>query len=237
MFCPKCGAQLKDGSVFCDSCGARLGSSSSESNVIVTQPESKDQSGEKIKFWQKSWVMWVCLLFLTPVGIILCYINRERHTHWKIICGVFAVIFFIGIMMPDDDNNADKTSTSVVQQEQTSNTAAKEVKQREYITVSATTLANELENNAAAAQKKYKNKYLKVTGKLGTIDSDGDYISIDDPTNDFSLSGVQCFIDKSDKNQSNFVLNLRKGQIVTAYGKITDVGELLGYHMDVDKFE
>ena len=117
------------------------------------------------------------------------------------------------------------------------NNTAREAKQREYITVSVSTLVNELENNAAAAQKKYKNKYVKVTGKLGTIDSDGDYISIDDPADVFSITGVQCFINKNDKKQSNFVLNLRKGQTVTAYGKITDVGELLGYHLEVDRFE
>jgi len=222
MFCPKCGAQLEEGSVFCDSCGTKLESGSSERSVTSSRRKSGNQLGENenLKFWQKSWVMWVCLLFLTPVGIILCYMNRERHTHWKVICGVFAVLVLVGIMLPDGDNNT-----------------AREAKQREYITVSVSTLVNELENNAAAAQKKYKNKYVKVTGKLGTIDSDGDYISIDDPADDFSITGVQCFINKNDKKQSNFVLNLRKGQTVTAYGKITDVGELLGYHLEVDRFE
>jgi len=222
MFCPKCGAQLEEGSVFCDSCGTKLESGSSERSVTSSRRKSGNQLGENenLKFWQKSWVMWVCLLFLTPVGIILCYMNRERHTHWKVICGVFAVLVLVGIMLPDGDNNT-----------------AREAKQREYITVSVSTLVNELENNAAAAQKKYKNKYVKVTGKLGTIDSDGDYISIDDPADDFSITGVQCFINKNDKKQSNFVLNLRKGQKVTAYGKITDVGELLGYHLEVDRFE
>lgn len=222
MFCPKCGAQLEEGSVFCDSCGTKLESGSSERSVTSSRRKSGNQLGENenLKFWQKSWVMWVCLLFLTPVGIILCYMNRERHTHWKVICGVFAVLVLVGIMLPDGDTNT-----------------AREAKQREYITVSVSTLVNELENNAAAAQKKYKNKYVKVTGKLGTIDSDGDYISIDDPADDFSITGVQCFINKNDKKQSNFVLNLRKGQKVTAYGKITDVGELLGYHLEVDRFE
>lgn len=222
MFCPKCGAQLEEGSVFCDSCGTKLESGSSERSVTSSRRKSGNQLGENenLKFWQKSWVMWACLLFLTPVGIILCYMNRERHTHWKVICGVFAVLVLAGIMLPDGDNNT-----------------AREAKQKEYITVSVSTLVNELENNAAAAQKKYKNKYVKVTGKLGTIDSDGDYISIGDPADDFSITGVQCFINKNDKKQSNFVLNLRKGQTVTVYGKITDVGELLGYHLEVDRFE
>lgn len=107
----------------------------------------------------------------------------------------------------------------------------------EYMAVSIATLESDLENNAAAAQKKYKGKYVKVTGVLGNIDSDGDYISLNDPNNAWSFMSFQCFVNQNDKNQTNFVLNLRKGQQVTAYGKITDVGEVLGYSMDVDKFE
>lgn len=32
-------------------------------------------------------------------------------------------------------------------------------------------------------------------------------------------------------------MNLQKGQTVTVYGTISDVGEVLGYSMKVDKFE
>ena len=96
-------------------------------------------------------------------------------------------------------------------------------------------MLQELENNAAAAQKKYKGQYLKVSGKLGIIDSDGDSISI--VADNFFFADIHCTIDKHDKAQESYVLNLSKGQWVTAYGKITDVGETLGYWMDVDKFE
>mgnify|MGYP002622122863 CR=1 FL=1 len=93
----------------------------------------------------------------------------------------------------------------------------------------------DLENNAAAAQKRYKGQYLKISGTLGTIDSDLKYISI--IPDQYSIRGVHCTLKRNDKAQENFVMNLSKGQLVTAYGKITDVGEVLGYYMDVDKFE
>ena len=96
-------------------------------------------------------------------------------------------------------------------------------------------MVRDLENNAAAAQKKYKGQYLKVSGKLGTIDSDMSYISIE--AEGFSLINVHCNLKEGDKAQENYVMNLSKGQWVTAYGKITDVGEVMGYTMAVDKFE
>ena len=33
------------------------------------------------------------------------------------------------------------------------------------------------------------------------------------------------------------MINLSKGQQVTVYGKITDVGEIMGYSLDMDKLE
>ena len=98
-----------------------------------------------------------------------------------------------------------------------------------------TAMDQELENNAAAAQKKYKGKYVKVSGRLGTIDSDMKYISI--KPEGFSINGIHCTLKKNDKAQEDYVMGLSKDQWVTAYGKITDVGEIMGYTMDVDKFE
>ncbi len=96
-------------------------------------------------------------------------------------------------------------------------------------------MMQDLENNAAAAQKRYKGQYVKVSGMLGTIDSDMRYISI--VPDQYSIRGVHCTLKRNDKAQESYVMNLSKDQWVTAYGKITDVGEVLGYSMDVDKFE
>lgn len=66
------------------------------------------------------------------------------------------------------------------------------------------------------------------------IDSDGDYIVL--TGSEWDIVGVQCFVKSSDKDQENFVLNVRKGQTVTAYGTISDVGEVIGYTLRVDAF-
>lgn len=72
---------------------------------------------QELKFWQKSWFMWVCLIFFCPVGIVLCYLNRERHPRWKLICGVFAVLFVIGIAAPKNDNKTATTPTTQTTQQ------------------------------------------------------------------------------------------------------------------------
>ncbi|MGM9998371.1 MAG: Ltp family lipoprotein [Candidatus Bruticola sp.] len=93
---------------------------------------------DRLKLWQASWFMWVWLILFPPLGIFLCYVNRERHPRWKIICSIFFVLFIIGALSP---KNEETTTSSVTQAQQ------KE-------TVSAPTQeAAKKETTAAPAQK------------------------------------------------------------------------------------
>ena len=103
----------------------------------------------------------------------------------------------------------------------------------EYIKVSKDELDDALENNAAAAKDKYNNKYVEVTGKLGTIDSDLSYISLMSSTDEWDFLGIHC--DIKNKEQKEIVKTLTKGQEITIRGKITDVGEVLGYYLDINE--
>ena len=93
-----------------------------------------------------------------------------------------------------------------------------------------------LENNAAAANDEYKNQYLSVTGQLSNIDAQGSYIDIIDPDDEFAITGCQCYI-KGNEEIASIVKTLSKGDIITVKGKITDVGEVLGYSMTIDSIE
>lgn len=73
---------------------------------------------ENLRFWQKSWFMWLCLLFFTPVGIVLCYLNRERHPKWKLICGIFLILFVIGVAAPRKEPSVVTTQQVTQQTEQ-----------------------------------------------------------------------------------------------------------------------
>ena len=101
----------------------------------------------------------------------------------------------------------------------------------EYTAYSVNEMMADLDNNAASASDKYKGQNLEITGRLSNIDSDGKYIELTSDE-EFSFIGVQCNL-KTDE-QKEIVKQFSKDQTVTVRGKCTDVGEVLGYWLDVD---
>ena len=105
----------------------------------------------------------------------------------------------------------------------------------EYTSYDVGELMEDLEKNAAAAKDKYDGQYVKLTGRLGNIDASGDYIDIYDADDEFAFTGVQCYT-QNDK-QKDKIKELSTDDIVVVKGKITDVGEILGYSLDIDKIK
>lgn len=118
-----------------------------------------------------------------------------------------------------------------------SNAAIETSKEEEivYTNITVGTLMDDLEANALNAADTYKNHSYAVTGKLSTIDSSGKYISIVDPDDSFAIMGVQCYIKTEEVR--NAVKDLSRDAIITVKGQITDVGEVLGYSMNIDSIE
>ena len=52
---------------------------------------------------------------------------------------------------------------------------------------------------------------------------------------DFEIIGVQCYIKNDDQKAK--IASMSKGDTVTLKGKCTDVGEVLGYSLDIDEIE
>ena len=104
----------------------------------------------------------------------------------------------------------------------------------EYADYTVDDLMAQLEENALKASNDHKGENVRITGKLNNIDSSGKYISLV-PNTDFAIIGVQCYI-KNDETKSK-VAELSKDSLVTLTGKITDVGEVLGYSLNIDNIE
>ena len=148
------------------------------------------------------------------------------------VIGLFVLVGIIGAIGGSGSKDSSSGSTTVKTDQ------AKQVaptKQKEYMEIDVSSLMQDLENNAVAASKKYKGKDLKVVGTLAVIDADGKYISLHG--NQYSIVGVRCDVNQKDKAQEDYLMNVQKGQQVTAYGTVTDVGEIMGYSLKVDKFE
>lgn len=151
-----------------------------------------------------------------------CRKKQGGKLKWIIIAIV--VIGIIGAAFGDGSENETASNNSA----SNSNEQQKEI---EYMQVSVNDMVAALNENAAAASDTYKEKYLEVTGKLSNIDSNGDYISLDSDA-EFSLINVQCFT--KNEEQLEIVKTLKKGDMVTVKGKCTDVGEVLGFSLDID---
>ena len=145
---------------------------------------------------------------------------------WFII--VAAIIVIAAISSSGGDNNSSNS-------EDTASTKQTDTKEIEYTEYSVSQMISDLEANALKAENTYKNKYVKITGKLSNIDSDGKYISISSDNGGFSLHSIQCFIKNDDQKKS--VMNMSIGDSITVKGKITNIGEILGYQLNIDSIE
>ena len=102
----------------------------------------------------------------------------------------------------------------------------------EFMQASVEKMLSDLSQNEMRAQKTYGGKYMEVTGTLGSMDSEGEYFSLDD--NSFGLLSVHCKIPKSNREAiTNKLIELEKGDIIVVKGKITDMGEIMGYNLTV----
>lgn len=102
-----------------------------------------------------------------------------------------------------------------------------------YTAYAVSELVDDLNANALKAADKYEDQYVELTGKLGTIDSSGDYICIEPSDDEYSWTDVQCYLRSDD--QKDVVLELQQGDSIVVKGKITSVGEVLGYSLTIDE--
>ena len=152
---------------------------------------------------------------------------------WAII-----VVFVIAISGVGGGSDSDTNKPTEVDNEKTITYEAK-VDNEETITYEAVDLNDmfeSLKNNALKAETEYQNKYVEITGKICNFDSDGEYIGVE-PVNagELNFDSVMCYI-KND-NQKNFLLEKNKGDIITIRGKVKSVGEVLGYHIDINEVQ
>ena len=151
---------------------------------------------------------------------------------WFIILIVLIVIGAIG-SAGGNDNQSDTskdTNNAVVNEK---DSTQKETEEISYTAYNVSELTSDLDSNAMKATDKYKNQYVELTGRLNVIDSSGKYISITPTDDEFAIIGVQCYIKNDD--QKNAVMDMSIGDTVIVKGKITDVGEVMGYSLDIDE--
>lgn len=94
-------------------------------------------------------------------------------------------------------------------------------------------LIKALEDNPLRASNTYKEKYILLYGYLNNIDSSGEYINLRS-SDKYSFANIQCFI--KNEEQVNRVMDMNIGDQIALIGKVTEVGELMGYLIDIEEF-
>lgn len=150
---------------------------------------------------------------------------QKKPFYKKIWFIVLVVVVIIAAIMPKGDKSTDTTSKAA-------ETSTKEIT---YTPAEAGQMLSELDNNALNAEKTYKDKDLEITGKIYNIDSSGEYINIDGVNDDFTITGISCNLQNDE--QRDVVASISKGATVVVKGHVTDVGEVLGYTVNVDEIE
>lgn len=222
MFCPKCGKVLEEDAKFCKFCGNPI-NGETETNPVQSSPS-----------------------YNLPAG---GYggMRGKRSGGWAKVVGVVILIGAIGSITAGNGGRGNKetvTSTSGAGSQQTADikptatpsptpTAAPTPTPIYYNAYTIAQLNADLENNAMKASEDHKGEYVAVTGRLYEIDAQGSYIVLDNPNNPFDFKTIHCNVKRNEEVKQQ-IMSLRKDSIITVRGKITDVGEVLGYSMDID---
>lgn len=240
-YCTKCGYEMEDSEKFCSRCGA-----------------GNHYGGYNRKPDKQSIGLNILSFFIPFVGLILFFIKRKEYPKkakgiliWAIIGWVLWAFINIGGNSNTDSNNQ---ASSIVTEdiisdasnginnnidtptdnEQTTK-APETTKQPEtvitYDVVDLQEMFDELDANALRAERTYQDKYIEVTGKLDGIDSDGKYITICALDDDWGWDSLHCSI--TNASQLDIVLEKNEGDTLTIKGQITDIGEVLGYYVDI----
>ena len=104
-----------------------------------------------------------------------------------------------------------------------------------YTHYRATELFDALSANALNASQTLKGQYVELEGYLNVIDSDGKYIGVGAASTDydFLFQNVTCYLKSDDQRQQ--VAAMKTNEPITVYGKITDVSEVLGFYLNIDR--
>lgn len=104
----------------------------------------------------------------------------------------------------------------------------------EYVDVTVDELTAALDNNPLKAKQTYQDAHVRLTGVLNNIDSSGNYFNVNNG-DQYSFDSVYCSI--LDDATLDRIASSSIGDTLVVCGTVTDVGEVLGYYVDVDYIE
>lgn len=147
--------------------------------------------------------------------------GKKKMPKWLIPVIVVAVIVIAVIGGNSGKNNSDQPAGGSIDTNQNGTVVVgKDSPTIEYEFADVMTMLDEYQTNEVAADQKYKDKYVKITGKVKDIGKDvlnNIYVCVNDGT-DLTWEYAQCYF--SDQSEADKVANLAVGDTITLYGKV-----------------
>ena len=208
MFCPKCGFKFDESECnFCPKCGCAV---PEEYRDGYEDDENIDEHPSAMASYLETGKQSSSL---PNTKDYLSYKVKKKGGGYYalIIFSILMVFGIIGKILPSQDDS-----------------------KIEYTSVSITRLREDVKDNAASAKEKWNGKYIVTAGTVTDIDSDADYFYLD--TGAF-IDGfnVHCSVD--DDSLKSVVRSVSKGDTVTVYGKVINVGGFADYTIRVTKID
>ncbi len=223
MFCRKCGSEISDDVDFCPKCGFPAIKSENNSYPYPRKNETNING-----------IIGGAVIFVVII-VIFSMIGKsgakdDNSSNQGSDSSVSNVTE--STVATSATNNVTSQSMGTTNSNNNSNTNTTANSTITYSEVDASVLLSDLQTNALRAEQTYQDEYVKVKGYLVNIDSDGAYFSIDDDTLDWDLISIMC--DISTEDIRNEVSKLNINDYVEVKGQITEIGEVIGYVIDID---
>lgn len=256
-FCPKCGQAVGEvtNSIVNKRKTKRQKASKqvngrvNELSSSTVQTQEDNNSSEDKGSWADTVTVSLGIGLLIMLGITI--LEGSWLAIIIAICGIVVLFFLLG----SDLNNQIKALSAIIISlaalygsfkmiDNKTNEEIKEIvqdakKQQEKNlsnaeTVTVDQMLNELDQNAMRAQKKYSEKWYEVIGRLGTMDSEGEYFILDGDGG-WTLTNVKCIIPEAKRKKlTDKVATMERGERIAVKGVIIDMGEVMGYEIRIE---
>lgn len=124
-----------------------------------------------MKFYQKNWFIWLCLILLPPVGVILLWTQKKYKPAFRVVLSIIFLFLFIIALSSGGTEEATSSKTTSNPKANISDSTAKhtetaKVSPTETVKEEKISFTNENIDLLLSNPKEYKGTNIEFTGKV-----------------------------------------------------------------------